>query len=91
MTAPIVFAGVLGFDTVMRLQKWLTIAMVLLTVGYIALITLDEIDWRRPDLPQWHRQAVFGAFVLMVSASASWVNSAADYSRYLPRSRRPAA
>ncbi len=83
----IVGGGVLGFDTVMRLQKWLTILMMIVTIAYIAL-TIDEISWTRlNDLPSGSGKAVFGAFVLVVSGfGISWVNSAADYSRYLPRS-----
>ncbi len=83
----IVAGGVLGFETVMRLQKWLTILMVVVTIGYIAL-TVDEISSSAlSDLPTGNGKAVFGAFVVVVSGfGISWVNSAADYSRYLPRS-----
>ncbi len=83
----IVGGGVLGFDTVMRLQKWLTILMVVVTAAYIAL-TVDEVSWSAlGDLPTGDGKAVFGAFVVVVSGfGISWVNSAADYSRYLPRS-----
>ncbi len=86
VAAIIVAGGVLGFDTVMRLQKWLTILMVVVTVGYIAL-TVDEISSSAlGDLPSGNGKAVFGAFVVVVSGfGISWVNSAADYSRYLPR------
>src|SRR5262245_53081932 len=51
VAAAIVGAGVLGFDAIMRIQRWLTIAMVIVTAVYIAL-TLDEIHWSRAtDLP----------------------------------------
>jgi len=82
----IVAGGVLGFDTVMRLQRWLTILMLVVTVGYIAL-TVDEVTWSAVgDLPAGEGKAVFGAFVVVVSGfGISWVNAAADYSRYLPR------
>ena len=82
----IVAGGVLGFDTVMRLQRWLTILMLVVTVGYIAL-TVDEVTWSAVgDLPAGDGKAVFGAFVVVVSGfGISWVNAAADYSRYLPR------
>jgi nucleobase:cation symporter-1, NCS1 family len=84
--ALIVAAGVLGFETIMRLQKLITIATVALTVGFI-LATLDEIDWTAvQDMKGGSTQAVIGAFILMMTAfGLSWVNSAADYSRYLPR------
>jgi nucleobase:cation symporter-1, NCS1 family len=82
----IVAGGVLGFDTVMRLQKYLTILMVVVTVGYIAL-TVDQISTTAlGTLPTGGGKAMFGAFVVVVSGfGISWVNSAADYSRYLPR------
>jgi NCS1 family nucleobase:cation symporter-1 len=87
IAALIVVAGVLGFETIMRLQKVITIATVLLTVAFI-LITLDELDLAAvQDMPSGTTQAVIGALVLMMTAfGLSWVNSAADYSRYLPRS-----
>ncbi|MGI8434695.1 MAG: purine-cytosine permease family protein [Nocardioidaceae bacterium] len=82
----IVAGGILGFDTVMRLQKVLTILMMVVTIGYIAL-TVDEISSAALGaLPTGDAKAVFGAFVVVVSGfGISWVNSAADYSRYLPR------
>ncbi|MDQ3306871.1 MAG: cytosine permease [Actinomycetota bacterium] len=82
----IVAGGVLGFDTVMRLQRWLTILMLVVTVGYIVL-TVDEVRWSAiGSLPSGDGKAVFGAFVVVVSGfGISWVNAAADYSRYLPR------
>jgi NCS1 family nucleobase:cation symporter-1 len=84
--ALIVVAGVLGFETIMRLQKLITIATVALTIGFI-LVTLDEIDWSAvQEMKGGTTQGVIGALVLMMTAfGLSWVNSAADYSRYLPR------
>jgi nucleobase:cation symporter-1, NCS1 family len=86
VVALIVGAGVLGFDLVMRLQKVLTLATVVLTVAYIAL-TFHKIDTNAfNSLKAGPFSAVVGSFVLMATAfGLSWVNSAADYSRYLPR------
>ena len=42
--ALVVGAGILGFDVIMRLQTWITLATIVLTIGFIAL-TLDEVDW----------------------------------------------
>ena len=83
----IVLAGVLGFDLIMRLQKWITIATVVLTVAFIA-VTVDELDWNAvTSMKAGSTSAFVGALVLMMTAfGLSWVNSAADYSRYLPRS-----
>jgi purine-cytosine permease-like protein len=86
VAALIVVAGVLGFDLIMRLQRWLTYITLVMTVGYIAF-TIDELDFGRVgDMQSGSSQAVVGAFVLMMTAfGLSWANSAADYSRYLPR------
>ena len=82
----IVAAGILGFDAIMRLQKWLTIAMIVVTVLYIAL-TFDHIDLDAAGaLPAGGTSAVVGATILVMTGfGVGWVNSAADYSRYLPR------
>ena len=82
----IVAAGILGFDAIMRLQKWLTIFTIAATVLYIAL-TLDHIDLgAASDLPGGGATAVIGALIMVVTGfGISWVNAAADYSRYLPR------
>lgn len=87
VAALIVVAGVLGFDLIMRLQRWLTYATLVLTIAYMA-VTFDEIDFAAVQaMPSGPATAVVGAFVLMMTAfGLSWANSAADYSRYLPRS-----
>ena len=86
VVALIVAAGVLGFDLVMRLQKWITLATIVLTLAYIAL-TFHKIDFHAvTSTKAGPFSAVVGSFVLMATAfGLSWVNSAADYSRYLPR------
>ncbi|MGI8576992.1 MAG: purine-cytosine permease family protein [Nocardioidaceae bacterium] len=82
----IVIAGVLGFDLIMRMQRWLTIATVIITLAYIGL-TFHQIDFTAVKaMPGGSITAGIGALVLMMTAfGLSWVNSAADYSRYLPR------
>jgi NCS1 family nucleobase:cation symporter-1 len=85
----IVAAGVLGFDAIMKIQKWLTVAMVVVTGVYVWL-TVDHIDLSAAqDLPNGPTTAVIGATVLVMTGfGVGWVNSAADYSRYLPRNAR---
>jgi purine-cytosine permease-like protein len=85
--ALVIGAGVLGFDVIMRLQTYITIATAVLTVGFLAL-TLDEINWDRVSaLPSGSTQAFVGALALVATGfGVGWVNTAADYSRYLPRS-----
>ena len=71
----------------MRLQKVLTIATIILTIGYIAL-TADQVNWSAiSEIPSGSVQAVIGALIFGVTGiGLGWVNAAADYSRYLPRS-----
>ena len=85
--ALVVFAGILGFDVIMRLQTWITIATIFLTIGFIAL-TLDEVDWDTvSSAPSGSTQAFIGALALVATGfGVGWANTAADYSRYLPRS-----
>ncbi|HEX5562877.1 MAG TPA: cytosine permease [Nocardioidaceae bacterium] len=87
VAAVIVGAGILGFDAIMRLQRWLTVAMIAVTLVYIAL-TLDHLDLgRAAALPSGGLSALLGgAILVMTGFGVGWVNSAADYSRYLPRS-----
>jgi nucleobase:cation symporter-1, NCS1 family len=82
----IVLAGILGFDTIMRLQKVLTIALIIVTAVYIAL-TVDHVNLDTlKAIPNGNTQAVTGATILVLTGfGLGWVNAAADYSRYLPR------
>jgi purine-cytosine permease-like protein len=79
--------GVLGFNMIMRIQKILTITTVALTTVYIAL-TLDSVNWDAvTSIKDGTFQAFIGAAIFGVTGiGLGWVNCAADYSRYLPRS-----
>ena len=79
--------GVLGFSVIMKLQKYLTLTTVFLTLGYVAL-TIDAIDLNAlMDSPSGSIQAFVGALIFGITGiGLGWVNAAADYSRYLPRS-----
>jgi len=81
-----VFGGVLGFHTIMKLQRWLTLATLVLTIGYIAL-TLHTINWHSVSaIKSGGIQGFVGAMIFGITGiGLGWVNSAADYSRYLPR------
>ena len=82
-----VSAGVLGFSTIMKIQRVLTITTLLMTCVYIAL-TLSKVDWGLiSSMPTGPMQAFIGATIFGVTGiGLGWVNAAADYSRYLPRS-----
>jgi len=82
-----VATGVLGFDAVMRLQTLITVVTAVLTVVYVALAASD-VHWSTVSaLPAGSSQQWLGGLVLVMTGfGLGWVNAAADYSRYLPRS-----
>ena len=82
-----VFGGVLGLSVIMKLQKILTVITVVMTVVYIAL-TIDTINWSAVTaIKDGSTQGFIGALIFGVTGiGLGWVNCAADYSRYLPRS-----
>ncbi|SEB79557.1 cytosine permease [Streptomyces sp. PAN_FS17] len=81
-----VVVGVMGFDLIMRLQTLITVVTGVLTVIYIALVA-DHIHWSAVSaVPAGSVQEFIGALVFMMTGfGLGWVNAAADYSRYLPR------
>jgi NCS1 family nucleobase:cation symporter-1 len=81
-----VYGGVLGHAIIMKLQKWLTLVTVAATFIYIAL-TLKDVDWSAVQAIRSGTTAGFiGALIFGATGiGLGWVNSAADYSRYLPR------
>ncbi|MFI6492916.1 purine-cytosine permease family protein [Streptomyces sp. NPDC050564] len=85
--ALIVVGGVMGFDLIMRLQTVITVVTGVLTIVYIALVA-DHIHWHTVSaVPAGTAQEFIGALVFMMTGfGLGWVNAAADYSRYLPRS-----
>jgi nucleobase:cation symporter-1, NCS1 family len=82
----VVGGGVLGFDVIMRVQGVITVITGILTIGFIAL-TVSKIHWSVVSAHKGGSTAeVVGAVVLVMTGfGLGWVNSAADYSRYLPR------
>lgn len=87
-----IYGGVLGHGVIMRLQKYLTLITLIATVLYIAL-TLDQVNWQVVSkIPPGNAQGFIGALIFGVTGiGLGWVNSAADYSRYLPRKTSSAA
>ena len=82
-----IFGGVLGHPVIMKLQRWITGITVVATVTYIVL-TLDEINWDSVfAIKAGSTAGLIGAIIFAITGiGLGWVNSAADYSRYLPRS-----
>jgi purine-cytosine permease-like protein len=73
----------------MKLQVWITVITGILTVVYV-ILAIPHIDLGTiAALPAGSYEAVLGGLVLVMTAfGLGWVNAAADYSRYLPRTTR---
>jgi len=82
-----VSAGVLGFSVIMKIQRYLTIITIAMTGVYIAL-TISKVNWDVvTSMKPGSAQGFIGALIFGATGiGLGWVNSAADYSRYLPRS-----
>lgn len=82
-----IFGGVLGHPVIMKLQRWITGITVVATATYIVL-TLDEVNWDSVfAIKTGSTAGLIGAIIFAITGiGLGWVNSAADYSRYLPRS-----
>jgi len=79
--------GILGFDLIMKIQKWITSITSVLTVLYM-IVAAEHIDFAALDtMAGGTTPAFIGAILfVMTGFGFGWVNAAADYSRYLPRS-----
>lgn len=86
VVALIIGAGVIGFDLIIKMQKWITIITAVLTVVYVILVA-PQINFATvAALPAGALPATIGALVFMMTGfGLGWVNAGADYSRYLPR------
>ncbi len=81
-----IFGGVLGHSVIMKLQRWITAITVVATGTYVFL-TIDEVNWNSVfDIKAGSTAGLVGAIIFAITGiGLGWVNSAADYSRYLPR------
>ncbi len=85
----IVAAGFLGFDAIMRFQRYITYAMIVLTIGFVVVAASHIHLAGLKSLPTGDVAAFVGALIFaFTSFGLSWANTGADYSRYLPPSVR---
>ena len=87
VVALVIGGGIYGFHVIMRMQVVITIITGVLTVIYIVLV-FDHIDLAAVRAaPGGDLQQLIGGLVFMMTGfGLGWVQAAADYSRYLPRS-----
>ena len=82
-----IIGGVLGYKVIMQMQRWISLITLVATACFMAL-TLNDINWSAlTSAKAGGIAALIGAVVFgMTGIGLGWVNAAADYSRYLPRS-----
>jgi len=82
----VVASGVFGFKFIMRIQKWITLASVLLTAVFI-LLTFSSVNFSVIGSGNAGDFAAVVAGIVFATTGfgIGWVNGGADYSRYLPR------
>ncbi|MFG2137954.1 purine-cytosine permease family protein [Streptomyces sp. NPDC048650] len=81
----VVVVGIFGHALIMKVQKYLTAAITLMTVVYMVLMA-DHIDLRAlgGGSPAGIGPVIGGVVFAMTLLGLGWVNCGADYSRYLP-------
>lgn len=89
VVALIVGGGVMGFSVLMKIQGVITIVTALLTIGFIVL-TVPHVNWTTVSHVKGGNieEMIGGLILLMTGFGIGWVNTGADYSRYLPRNTR---
>jgi purine-cytosine permease-like protein len=90
LTVVVVIAvGVFGYNLILRVQKYITIAVMVMTAGYFVLI-VPALDFSPPSAGGG--LALFaGGVSLVIANGIGWAAGGADYSRYLPRTTAPRA
>ncbi|MFC0039886.1 purine-cytosine permease family protein [Actinomadura rayongensis] len=80
-------AALIGLEMIQRLQRFVTVATIVLLVGFLAL-TARHVHWSQAtSLHAGGATAFVGALVFAFAGfGLGWTNIAADFSRYLPRS-----
>jgi NCS1 family nucleobase:cation symporter-1 len=82
-----ILVAIYGHATIIAAEKYVSLLLVLLFLGFAALI-LPQVHWRAAGAAQ--HPAGFAAWLLVTglvfSYPLSWANFASDYSRYLPNS-----
>jgi nucleobase:cation symporter-1, NCS1 family len=90
ITFLIVVIGLLGHATLVWIQRAATVIFGLLTLCIILLL-IGRIDWSSVlSAPPGRWDSGFLAAISIIAAGTGigWVNTGADYTRYLPRSNR---
>ena len=84
-----VVLGVYGYDVIMRVQKWVTVIVAIMTVAYLIVI-IPKLDFGAPASAGGFA-LLLGGIALVVANGIGWAAAGADYSRYTPKTSSPKA
>jgi purine-cytosine permease-like protein len=82
--------GVYGYEVIMRVQRWISLALGAMTVAYLVIV-LPQLDLTSVPSKGGAAAMVAGMTLVATATGLGWVTSGADYSRYLPRRSSPLA
>jgi purine-cytosine permease-like protein len=78
-----VIVGIYGYDLIMRVQRWITVVVAVMTVGYVVVI-VPKLNFASAAHPGGFA-LVLGGIALVIANGIGWAAGGADYSRYLPK------
>ena len=80
-----VVVGLLGHTTIMRVQKWAAYLLGVFTIVLVVRLCLD-IDWQAATQARGGPTSAVLAGIGFIAAGTGlgWINTGADYARYLP-------
>lgn len=85
----VIIVGIYGYNLILRVQKYITIAVMVTTAAYFVLI-VPTLDFSRPAAGGGLALFV-GGVSLVIANGIGWSSGGGDYSRYLPRTSSPKA
>lgn len=78
--ALVMVIAIYGYDVILRVQKWITVAVAVAVVGYLVIIVPD-LDFGSTSSSGGFALMV-GGVTLVVANGIGWTPAGADYSRY---------
>lgn len=86
--AATVVIALYGYHLVVRVQKWITLAITLAISGYCGIVVL-EVGLPDHPPPTGGTPLLAGVVFVIAAGGLAWVMAGADYSRYLPARANP--
>ena len=85
----VIVVGVYGYDLIMRVQKWISVVVGVMTLAYLVVI-IPNLELGA-GAASGGVAAMIGGITLVFANGVGWTPGGADYSRYLPRTSSPGA